>query len=119
MNPFIQDVVAEAIRKQSFFQKNANTIVAGIGALAAILAFVVTLPLGLPEVVHASVPAVVSVLTAFAIKLTPNGVQPSTATKLEATTASAKPALAGPGMSVIAAEIERVRGYVGQHRLGG
>lgn len=119
MNVFIQDVVAEAIQKQSFFQKNANTIVAGIGALAAILAFVVTLPFELPEVVHASVPAVVSVLTAFAIKLTPNGVQPSMAPKLEATVAATRPALTGPGMSVIAAEIERVRGYVGQHRLGG
>lgn len=118
MNTFIQDVVAEAVRKQSFFQKNANTIVAGIGALAAILSFLVTLPLGLPEQVHAAIPALVSVLTAFAIKLTPNGVQPRTADKLEATIAAQHPPISGAGMSVIAAEIERVRGYVGRHRAG-
>lgn len=85
MNPFIQDVVAEAIKKQSFFQKNANTIVTGIGALAAVLGFVASFELPIKDEWSGIIPAVIGVLTAFAVKLTPNGVQPSTANKLENT----------------------------------
>lgn len=85
MNPFIQDVVAEAIKKQSFFQKNANTIVTGIGALAAILGFVASFELPIKDEWSGIIPAVIGVLTAFAVKLTPNGVQPATASKLEKT----------------------------------
>lgn len=146
MNAFIEDVVAEAIRKQTFFQKNANTIVAGIGALVAVLSFVATLPLELPDVAKAAIPVVVSVLTTFAIKLTPNGVQPTTAQKLERTVAATRPPVLDPAVLVaeadrareaarvglaqqapaIAAELERIRGdvagavdsFTGQHRAG-
>lgn len=85
MNPFIQSVVAEAIRDQPWFKKNANTIVAGITALAAVLSFVATLGLDLPSWAAASIPVITGALGTLATKLTPNGVQPSTAKKLEDT----------------------------------
>ena len=88
MNSLIQSAVAEAIRRQSFFQRNANTIVAGIGAVTALLSFLVTLPLPIDDKYTGLVPSVVAFLTVFAVKLTPNGVQPSTADKLENTIAA-------------------------------
>lgn len=119
MNTFVEDMVAEAIRRQPWYQKNANTIVAGLTALSAILSFVATAGFGLPPLVAAGIPVAVNTIGVVATKLMPNGVQYSTAKKLSATQAASAPAVAAAGMSVIAAEIERVRGYVGQHRLGG
>lgn len=106
MNETIHEIVAEAVRRQPWYQKNANTIVAALGALAAILSFVLTLSLGLPENVIAAVGAAIPVLTALAVKLTRNGVQASTADKLLALGAN----------PVLDAERER-SGYVGVHRL--
>lgn len=88
MTTLIQNVVAEAVRTQPWYKRNANTIVAGIGAVTAVLAFLVTLELPVPEVVTGAVPTVIAFLTAVAVKLTRNGVQPSTAQKLEDTDAA-------------------------------
>lgn len=117
MNPFIQDVVAEAIRRQSWFQKNANTIVAGMVALVSVLSFVATLELDLPPMVAAGIPVVVTAIGTLITKLTRNGVQMSTAGLLEQT-ATAQATLPEPAVSpVVAAEQARTR--VGRHRLVG
>ena len=114
MNPFIHDVVAEAIRQQKWYQRNANTIVAGLVAVASILSFVATLELGLPSTVAAGIPVAVTAIGTLATKLTRNGVQPSTADKLEATP-TALATLPAPAESpVVAAERDRTR--VGRHR---
>lgn len=116
MNPFIQDVVAEAIRQQKWYQRNANTIVAGLVALASVLSFVATLGLELPPIVAGGIPVAVTLIGTFVTKLTRNGVQMSTAPKLEQTpTARATlPAPAIPDSLVLAAE--RARTYIGTHR---
>ena len=115
MNPFIHDVVAEAIRQQSWYQRNANTIVAGLVALASILSFVATLELGLPPAVAAGIPVVVTAIGTLVTKLTRNGVQPSTAVKLEVTPTARASMPTEPESPVVAAERDRTR--VGRHRL--
>lgn len=82
MNNVIAEVVADALRKQKWYQKNANTIVAGITLLISALSFLVSLGLGLPPLVAAGIPVVVQALGTVATKLTKNGIQPSTAAKL-------------------------------------
>ena len=114
MNPFIHDVVAEAIRQQKWYQRNANTIVAGLVAVASILSFVATLELGLPSTVAAGIPVAVTAIGTLATKLTRNGVQPSTADKLEATPTARATMPAEPESPVVAAERDRTR--VGRHR---
>lgn len=89
MDTVIQNAVVEAVRRQSWFQRNANTIVAGLGALAGLLGFLATLPLPIKDEYRALIPLAASFLTAFAVKLTRNGVQPSTADKLEQVAQSA------------------------------
>lgn len=100
MNPFIQEIVAEAVRRQPWYQKNANTIVAGLVALSAVLSFVATLGLDLPPIVAAGIPAVVTVIGTVVTKLTRNGVQPSTAVKLEAVAPRSLPVYDGPSSNV-------------------
>lgn len=108
MNTLLQEVVAEAVRRQPWYQKNANTIVAGIGALASVLAFVLTLSLGLPDAAVAGIGAAIPLLTTFAVKLTRNGVQASTLGKLES---------AQPGLPVYDGPTSAEQ-YTGKHRLG-
>ena len=115
MNPFIQNIVAEAIRQQKWYQRNANTIVAGLVALSAILSFVLTLGLELPPIVAAGIPAVITVIGTMVTKLTRNGVQMSTAVKLEQTPAARATLPAPPASAVVAAELDRTR--IGRHRL--
>lgn len=117
MNPFIHDVVAEAIRQQKWYQRNANTIVAGLVAIASILSFVATLELGLPPAVAAGIPVVVTAIGTLVTKLTRNGVQPSTADKLEVTPTARASMPAEPESPVVVAERDRTR--VGRHRLEG
>ena len=117
MNPFLQEVVAEAVRRQPWYQRNANTIVAGIGAVASVLSFVLTLSLGLPETVVAGIGAAIPVLTAFAVKLTRNGVQMSTAAKLESTPL-ARASMPDDGLPVYDGPTS-APAYVGKHRLEG
>lgn len=82
MNMVIAEVVANALREQKWYQKNANTIVAGITLLVSALSFLVSLELGLPTLVAAGIPVVIQALGTLATKLTKNGLQPSTAGKL-------------------------------------
>lgn len=82
MNYVIAEAVADALRKQKWYQKYANTIVAGITLLISILSFVVSLELGFSPLVAAGIPVVVQALGTLATKLTRNGIQPSTAGKL-------------------------------------
>lgn len=105
MNDVIYDAIAEVVKQQPWYKKNANTIVAGIGALAAILSFVLTLSLGLPEQAVAAIGGGISVLTTLAVKFTKNGYQPSMADKLAV--AASDP--------IVAAERDR-SGPVGRHR---
>jgi len=118
VNPFIQDVVAEAISRQSFFQKNANTIVSGLSALAAVLTFLVSIQIGLPPLVTAGIVAAIPVINTLVKKLATKGFQPSMVAKLSETDAAPRPV--NQGASLMAAEIARVRGqledYVGKHR---
>lgn len=123
MNTFIQDVVTQAVRNQKWYQKNANTIVAGLVLLSAILSFVLTLGLDLPPQVAAGIPVVATFIGTIVTKLTKNGVQPSTAKKLEATPTAAVDNPLAAGRSILEAELARVRGqfedaidYVGKHR---
>lgn len=104
MNDQIYDVVALAVQRQSWYQKNANTIVAALGALAMILSFVLTLSLDLPGIVVAGIGATVSVLTTLRIKLTPNGFQENMAERLK------------PDPAFLA-ELERTSS-AGRHRAG-
>ena len=83
MNTMITDIVLEAVRRQPFWQRYANTIVAAIGALAAVLSFVATLPLNIDERWSGALPAAISVLIMLGVKLTKNGIAPSAASKLE------------------------------------
>ena len=117
MNPFIHDVVAEAIRQQKWYQRNANTIVAGLVAVASILSFVATLELGLPPAVAAGIPVVVTAIGTLVTKLTRNGVQPSTADKLEVTPTARASMPAEPESPVVVAERDRTR--IGRHRKAG
>lgn len=116
MNPFIQDVIAEAVTRQSWYQKNANTIVAGLVMLSAVLSFVLTLGLDLPAMVAAGIPAAVTVIGAIVTKLTRNGVQTSMVDKLAATS-TARATL--PTWSTFDAEVNRISGQfgLGKHRL--
>lgn len=115
MNPFIQEVVAEAIRRQSWFQKNANTIVAALVMVVSVLSFVATLELDLPPMVAAGIPVVVTAIGTLITKLTRNGVQASTAWRLEQTP-TAQATLPAPAVSpIIAAEQARTR--IGRHRM--
>lgn len=115
MNPFLQEVVAEAVRRQPWYARNANTIVAGLGAVAAVLSFVLTLSLGLPENVVLAIGAAIPVLTAFAVKLTRNGVQMSTAARLESTP-TARASMPTDGLPVYDGPTSAPE-YVGKHRL--
>ena len=114
MNPFLQEVVAEAVRRQPWYARNANTIVAGIGALASVLSFVLTLSLGLPENVVLAIGAAIPVLTTFAVKLTRNGVQMSTAARLESTP-TARASMQDEGLPVYDGPTS-TPAYVGKHR---
>lgn len=107
MNPFLQEVVAEAVRRQPWYAKNANTIVAGLVALSAILTFVATLGLDLPAVVAAGIPAAVTLIGTVVTKLTRNGVQMSTLPKLEAAAPRGLPVYDGPTSA----------DYAGKHRV--
>lgn len=82
MNNMILDIVVEGLRRQTFYQKNANTIHAGIGLVISLLSFLVTVPLGLPAPVVAAIPVAIQVLTTIGIKFTRNGIQPGTADAL-------------------------------------
>ena len=110
MNPFLQEVVVSAVKNQRWYQRNANTIVAGLVALASILSFVATLELNLPAVVAAAIPATVTLIGALVTKLTRNGVQMSTLAKLEAVAPRELPVYDGPTSTPA---------YVGKHRLEG
>lgn len=103
MNGFIENAVIAAIQRQSFVRKNANTIVAGIGALTAVLSFLVTLPLPVDDKYTGIVPVVVAFLTALAVKITPNGIQPSMIDKLESTGMQD-----GPDLGAMVAEARRM-----------
>lgn len=113
MNPFLQEVVAEAVRRQPWYQRNANTIVAGLVALSAVLSFIATLGLDLPAGVAAAIPATITVLGTVVTKLTRNGVQMSTATKL-ASTPTARASMPVEGLPVYDGPTSH--GYVGKHR---
>ena len=82
MNSLIENWILEAVRRQPFYKRYANTIVAAIGALAAVLSFVATLPLDIDERWSGALPAVISVLTMIGIKLTKNGIAPSAVDKV-------------------------------------
>lgn len=107
MNPFLQEVVAQAIKNQRWYQRNANTIVAGLVALSAVLSFVATLGLDLPPIVAAGIPAAVTLIGTVVTKLTRNGVQMSTLRKLEAAAPRDLPVYDGPTSDA----------YVGKHRI--
>ena len=107
MNPFLQEIVVSAVKNQTWYQRNANTIVAGLVALASILSFVATLELNLPAVVAAAIPAAVTLIGTLVTKLTRNGVQMSTLAKLEAVAPRELPVYDGPTSD----------GYVGKHRI--
>lgn len=108
MNDAIYQLVADAVSRQTWYQKNANTIVATIGALVSILSLVLTMSLGLPQVATVLIAGAISALTALGIKLTRNGIQKSTATKL-----------VSPHESAVL-NAERVRaGYAGQPATAG
>lgn len=106
-NQVIQDAVAEAIQRQPWYEKNANTIVSGLVALLAVLGFVVSFELPIRDEWAGVIPAVIAALTPVAVKLTKNGVQPSTAYKLDNTTAALKGSLP-LDTSSIAAEAARM-----------
>ena len=98
----IQDAVVGAVRDQKWFQRNANTIVAGLGFLAGLLGFIATLPLPIQDEYRAVIPLVAGFLTTLATKFTINGVQPQMIDKLEAQVASAPQIDLAPIQSEIA-----------------
>lgn len=106
MNPLLPGIVAEAVRRQPWYKRNANTIVAGLVALSAILSFVATLGLDLPATVAAAIPVAVTAIGTLVTKLTRNGVQPSTLRKLQDADPSL-PVYEGPTSA---------DHYVGKHR---
>src|SRR5699024_6581116 len=82
MNRMIESVVLEAVRRQTWWKRYANTVVAGIGSGSALLSFVATFSLTIPEQWAGAIPAAISFLTALGIKLTVNGIAPSALEKL-------------------------------------
>lgn len=83
MNTIVEQAVLAAVRRQSFYQRYANTIVAGLGAVAALLTFIATLPV-IDNTWAQALPVVVAGLTTIAVKLTPNGVSPAMAEQIAA-----------------------------------
>ena len=109
MNQFIETAVLNAISKQKWYQKNANTIVAGLVLLSAILSFVATLGLDLPAWAAAAIPVAITFLGTVTTKLTKNGVQKSLIPKLDEPPAGI--------LDTIEAERQRMFQTVGRHRL--
>lgn len=109
MNQFIVNAVLNAVAKQKWYQKNANTIVAGLVMLSAILSFVATLGLDLPAWAAAAIPVAVTSLGTVATKLTKNGVQQSMIPKLDEPPAGI--------LDTLEAERARMFQTDGKHRL--
>ena len=83
----ISDVVVEAVRRQPWYAKNANTIVTAISALINVLQLVIVIGVvGNPQLA-ALIAGAITVLTPFAVKLTRNGVQESMIPRLASTAA--------------------------------
>lgn len=110
MNALIEGAVLDAVSRQKWYQRNANTIVSGLVALAAVLSFVATLGLDLPPVVAAAIPAAAAAIGTLATKLTKNGVQKSMIPKLDTAPANSL-------SSVLQAEANRMFQSTGRHRL--
>lgn len=110
MNTIIQDAVVNAVRRQSWFQKNANTIVTGIGALAGLLGFLATLPLPIKDEYRALIPVVAGFLTTLVTKFTINGIQPSMIDKLDEVVQQA-PQI---DLAAVQAEVARTTRTVGE-----
>src|SRR5699024_9826392 len=131
MNQMIESVVLEAVRRQPWWKRYANTVVAGVGAVAAVLSFVATLNLPIPDRWDAAIPTAVAFLTALGIKLTKNGLAPSALEKLgpvmDEQEEPAKPASSGPGVTPPVSGVPvwdqptsiPDEGYTGRHRLDG
>ena len=131
MNKMIESVVLEAVRRQPWFKRYSNTVVAGIGAVAAILSFVATLSLPIPEQWAGAIPAAISFLTALGIKLTVNGIAPSAARKLSPVVDEqeepVRPASSVPDVTPSVSGLPvwdqpssiPDEGYTGRHRLDG
>lgn len=83
MRTIVENMVLEAVSRQPWWQRYANTVVAGIGALAALLGFLATFELPIRDEWAGLIPTVIAFLTALGIKLTKNGLAPSAAVKLE------------------------------------
>lgn len=98
----IQDAVVGVVRDQKWFQRNANTIVSGLGFLAGLLGFLATLPLPIQDEYRAVIPIVAGFLTTLATKFTINGVQPQMIDKLEAQVAIAPQVDLAPIQSEVA-----------------
>ena len=114
MNALLYDLVAEAVKAQPWYRKNANTIVAGLTLLGTALSFIIALELDLPPVVTLALPIAVQTVGTFATKLTVNGMQLNHVDKLAATPAAARltstPFL--PTADVVTAEIQRTAAHV-------
>lgn len=115
MNPFIVDIVVGAVRQQSWYRKNANTIHAGVALLGSVLTFVATLAVAQDPRWAAGLAFAVQTIGVVGIKLTRNGLQESAAPMLAAAApADPRPALADTVWSDL---VEVVEGRIGKHRL--
>ena len=131
MNQMIESVVLEAVRRQPWWKRYANTVVAGIGAVAAVLSFVATLNLPIPEQWAGAIPTAVAFLTALGIKLTKNGLAPSALEKINPVVDEqeepVKPASSVPDVTPSVSGLPvwdqpssiPDEGYTGRHRLDG
>lgn len=131
MNQMIESVVLEAVRRQPWWKRYANTVVAGVGAVAAVLSFVATLNLPIPDGWDAAIPTAVAFLTALGIKLTKNGLAPSALEKLgpvmDEQEEPVKPASSVPDVTPSVSGLPvwdqpssiPDEGYTGRHRLDG
>lgn len=113
MNPLLYDVVAEAVRRQPWYAKNANTIVAVLTLVTSALSVVAALQLDLPPAVAVALPIAIQTIGTFITKLMPNGVQMGMTRKLADAAGVVVPMPAFPvDPQVLTAEIDRARATV-------
>lgn len=78
----IDEVVQRALREQSWYRTNANTINSGVGILSTVAATVLALGLELPGYATAGLVVLGSLGTLLGVYKTTNGVQDATAVQL-------------------------------------
>lgn len=93
MNPFIVDLLVNAVREQSWYRQHANTVNAGVALLGSVLAFVATLTIAQDARWAGALALAIQLVGVVAVRLTRNGVSISQAEQLSAAAVTPSPGL--------------------------